>query len=272
MCGLLLHVEEVWALWFLCTANQTWEKEIQPPPWSHVSLFKGIKPRADAGLAVTVCLLLFQRLHGQIAGWDGERSVQQGGVASTHHLQQQRQPLGEGGWQQSERWEPVIDSFQCPGNSFWVYLCWSVRSSASTFPGVVSHSADSAPAKPANPVKPDSVQSNGPSHPAEEAPPTPVEDKNSNGCSQPAAASHDQNGSMEPTTDTKETETAHERPAKKCRLEAEPLDQSEAEPSRTQENWEIPRSSMLTGGTHPDSLSCGRGQGDEQHEQRLAPK
>lgn len=101
---------------------------------------------------------------------------------------------------------------------------------------MVSHSADSGPAKPANPVKNDSVQANGPSHPAEEAPPTPVEDKNSNGCSQSAATSHDQNGSTEPTTDTKEMDTAHERPAKKCRLEAEPLGQSEAEPSRTQEN------------------------------------
>lgn len=39
MCGLLLHVEEVWALWFLCTANQTWKKEIQPSPWCHVSFY-----------------------------------------------------------------------------------------------------------------------------------------------------------------------------------------------------------------------------------------
>lgn len=30
MCGLLLHVEEIWALWFLCTANQAWKKKIQP--------------------------------------------------------------------------------------------------------------------------------------------------------------------------------------------------------------------------------------------------
>lgn len=90
--------------------------------------------------------------------------------------------------------------------------------------------------KPTNPVKPDSVQSNGPSHSAEEAPPTPVEDKNSNGCSQTGAPSHDQNGSIEPSTDTKDTETAQERPAKKCRLDAEPLGQSEAEPSRKQDN------------------------------------
>lgn len=118
---------------------------------------------------------------------------------------------------------------------FWVRTWRSVGSWASTLPGVVSHSADSAPAKPADPVKPEPVQSNGPSHPAEEAPPTLVEDKNSNGCSQPAAPSHDHNGSAEPPTDTKETETP-ERPAKKCRLEAEAPGQSEAEPSRTQEN------------------------------------
>uniref|UniRef100_H3CNA8 Mesoderm induction early response protein 1 n=1 Tax=Tetraodon nigroviridis TaxID=99883 RepID=H3CNA8_TETNG len=102
----------------------------------------------------------------------------------------------------------------------------SEREDGSSQNGVVSHSADSAPAKPADPVKPEPVQSNGPSHPAEEAPPTLVEDKNSNGCSQPAAPSHDQNGSAEPPTDTKETETP-ERPAKKCRLEAEAPGQSE---------------------------------------------
>lgn len=111
-----------------------------------------------------------------------------------------------------------------------------MSSSPSAFPGVASHPAESASAKPANPVKPDSVQSNGPSHPAEEAPPTPVEDKNSNGCSQAPAPSHDQNGSVEPAADTKETETVYERPAKKCRLETEPMSQSEAETPRTQEN------------------------------------
>ncbi|XP_011614941.1 mesoderm induction early response protein 1b isoform X1 [Takifugu rubripes] len=112
----------------------------------------------------------------------------------------------------------------------------SEREDGSSQNGVVSHPADSAPVKPTNPAKPDLVQSNGPSHAAEEAPPTPVEDKNSNGCSQTGAPSHDQNGSIEPSTDTKETEPAQERPAKKCRLDAEPLGQSEAEPSRKQDN------------------------------------
>ncbi len=37
MCGLLLHVEEIWALWFLCTANQAWKKKIQSSTWSFVS-------------------------------------------------------------------------------------------------------------------------------------------------------------------------------------------------------------------------------------------
>lgn len=51
------------------------------------------------------CAAVFhQRLHGQITRWDRERNVQQGGVASSYHLQQQYQPLGEGGQQQSERW------------------------------------------------------------------------------------------------------------------------------------------------------------------------
>lgn len=130
----------------------------------------------------------------------------------------------------------LSDSFNCFEISFKVYSCRPGRSSASPSLGVASHPADGAPAKPTNPVKPELVQSNGPSHSAEEAPPTAVENKNSNGCSQPGAASHDQNGSIEPATDTKDTDTAHERPAKKCRLEAEPLGQSEAGPPRTQEN------------------------------------
>ncbi|XP_030257609.1 mesoderm induction early response protein 1b isoform X7 [Sparus aurata] len=98
-----------------------------------------------------------------------------------------------------------------------------------------SHPVDSAQLPPANQVKPESVQSNGPSHPAAEAPP-PVPDNNSNGCSQPSAPSHNRNGSLEPLLDHRDTATAHERPAKRCRTEAEPLGQSEVEPSRTQEN------------------------------------
>ncbi|XP_073347502.1 mesoderm induction early response protein 1b isoform X2 [Pagrus major] len=98
-----------------------------------------------------------------------------------------------------------------------------------------SHPVDGTQLPPANQVKPESVQSNGPSHPAVEAPP-PIPDNNSNGCSQPSAPSHNRNGSLEPLLDHRDTATAHERPAKRCRTEAEPLGQSEVEPSRTQEN------------------------------------
>ncbi|XP_041805211.1 mesoderm induction early response protein 1b isoform X2 [Chelmon rostratus] len=98
-----------------------------------------------------------------------------------------------------------------------------------------SHPVEGVQLPSANQVKPESVQSNGPSHPAVEAPP-PIPDNNSNGCSQPSAPSHDRNGSLEPPLDHRDTATAHERPAKRCRTEAEPLRQSEVEPSRTQEN------------------------------------
>ncbi|XP_068427336.1 mesoderm induction early response protein 1b isoform X2 [Clinocottus analis] len=112
----------------------------------------------------------------------------------------------------------------------------SEKEDSSSQNGIVSHSSshpvDGAPLPPINQVKPESVQSNGPSHPLVEAP---VSD-NSNRCSQPSAPSHDQNGSLEPLLDHRETATAHERPAKRCRTEAEPLGQSEVEPSRTQED------------------------------------
>ncbi|XP_074506740.1 mesoderm induction early response protein 1b isoform X1 [Sebastes fasciatus] len=108
---------------------------------------------------------------------------------------------------------------------------------------ISSHPADGAQLLPVNQVKPEpvqSVQSNGPSHPLVEAPPPPppppISDNNSNGCSQPGAPSHDQNGSLEPPLDHRDAATAHERPAKRCRTEAEPMGQSEVEPSRTQEN------------------------------------
>uniref|UniRef100_UPI0037E7694E mesoderm induction early response protein 1b isoform X2 n=1 Tax=Semicossyphus pulcher TaxID=241346 RepID=UPI0037E7694E len=97
-----------------------------------------------------------------------------------------------------------------------------------------SHPVDVPQLLPANPVKPEPVQSNGPSHPAVEASP-PISDSNSNGCSQPSAPSHDRNGSLEPPLDHRDP-AMHERPAKRCRTEAEPLTQSEVEPSRTQEN------------------------------------
>lgn len=118
-----------------------------------------------------------------------------------------------------------------------------------SFIGIASHNSshpvDSTQTPPANQVKPESVQSNGPSHPVVEAPP-PIPDSNSNGCSQPSAPSHDRNGSLEPPLDHRDTATAHERPAKRCRTEAEPLGQSEVEPSRTQENWRTQSSVMLT--------------------------
>ncbi|XP_054480178.1 mesoderm induction early response protein 1b isoform X3 [Anoplopoma fimbria] len=114
----------------------------------------------------------------------------------------------------------------------------SEREDGSSQNGILSHASshpsDGAQLPPTNQVKPESVQSNGPSHPSVEAP-APISD-NSNGCSQPSAPSHDQNGSLEPSLDHRDTETAHERPAKRCRTEAEPLGQSEVEPSRTQED------------------------------------
>ncbi|KAM7401075.1 hypothetical protein PAMA_005324 [Pampus argenteus] len=98
-----------------------------------------------------------------------------------------------------------------------------------------SHPVDGVQLPPANQVKPEPVQSNGPSHPSVEAAP-PISDNNSNGCSQPSAPNHDRNGSLEPPMDHRDTTVAHDRPAKRCRMEAEPVAQSEVEPSRTQEN------------------------------------
>ncbi|CAJ1071767.1 mesoderm induction early response protein 1b isoform X3 [Xyrichtys novacula] len=97
-----------------------------------------------------------------------------------------------------------------------------------------SHPVEGPQLLPANAVKPEPIQSNGPSHPPVEAPP-PISDNNSNGCSQPSAPSHDRNGSLEPLLDHRDTAT-QEKPAKRCRTEAETLGQSEVEPSRTQEN------------------------------------
>ncbi|KAM4551062.1 mesoderm induction early response protein 1b isoform 2-T2 [Odontesthes bonariensis] len=112
----------------------------------------------------------------------------------------------------------------------------SEREDGSSQNGVASHLVDGSQLTPLNQVKPVGVQSNGPSHPAVEAPP-PVPDNNSNGCSQLSAPSIDRNGSLEPLLDHKNTEVvAHDRPAKRCRTEAEPLGQSEVEPSRTHEN------------------------------------
>ncbi|XP_019965216.1 mesoderm induction early response protein 1b isoform X4 [Paralichthys olivaceus] len=98
-----------------------------------------------------------------------------------------------------------------------------------------NHPVDGALLPPVNSVKPESTQSNGPSNPTVES--SPVSDNNSNGCSQPSAPNHDRNGSLEPPLDHRDAAAvAQDRPGKRCRTEAEPLGQSEVEPSRTQEN------------------------------------
>ncbi|XP_047446358.1 mesoderm induction early response protein 1b isoform X2 [Mugil cephalus] len=127
----------------------------------------------------------------------------------------------------------------------------SEREDSSSQNGIASHSSshpvEGSQLPPANQVKPEGVQSNGPSHPLAETPPAPppppppppppVSDNNSNGCSQPTAPSHDRNGSLEPLLDHKDTAAVtHDRPAKRLRTEAEPLGQSEVEPSRTKED------------------------------------
>ncbi|XP_037312993.1 mesoderm induction early response protein 1 isoform X5 [Pungitius pungitius] len=116
----------------------------------------------------------------------------------------------------------------------------SEREDGSSQNGILSHASsqpvDGAQLLPIHQIKPEPLQSNGPAHPPPEAP-APVSD-NSNGCSQPGADGHQQNGSLEPPADRRDlaTPAAHERPAKRCRTEAEPLGQSEVEPSRTQED------------------------------------
>ncbi|KAM8850116.1 mesoderm induction early response protein 1-like isoform 2-T2 [Spinachia spinachia] len=118
----------------------------------------------------------------------------------------------------------------------------SEREDGSSQNGILSHASshpvDGAQLLPVHHVKPESLQSNGPAHPPPEAV-APVSD-NSNGCSQSGADGHEQNGSLEPPPDRRDLATpapaAHERPAKRCRTEAEPAGQSEVEPSRTQED------------------------------------
>ncbi|CAB1417329.1 unnamed protein product [Pleuronectes platessa] len=85
-----------------------------------------------------------------------------------------------------------------------------------------NHPVDGALLPPVLPVKPESTQSNGPSIPTVDSPP--VSDNNSNGCSQPSAPNHDRNGSLEPPLDHRDA-VALDRPAKRCRTEAEPLGQ-----------------------------------------------
>ncbi|KAM4728321.1 mesoderm induction early response protein 1b isoform 2-T2 [Anableps anableps] len=113
----------------------------------------------------------------------------------------------------------------------------SEREDSSSQNGVAGHPVDPSQLPDANPVKPEGVQSNGPSHPEAE-PLLAVPDNNSNGCSQVSAPNHDRNGSLELLLDHKTTTpaVAQDRPAKRCRTEAEPLSQSEADPSRTHED------------------------------------
>ncbi|XP_028986939.1 mesoderm induction early response protein 1b isoform X2 [Betta splendens] len=115
----------------------------------------------------------------------------------------------------------------------------SEREDSSSQNGITSHNSnhpvDGAQLPPANPAKPESLQSNGPSHPLAEAPP-PIPDS-SNCCSLSSTTSHERNGSLEPPLLHRDPEAAsQERPTKRCRMEAELLGQSEVEPSRTQEN------------------------------------
>ncbi|KAM3604034.1 uncharacterized protein V6R79_005556 [Siganus canaliculatus] len=114
----------------------------------------------------------------------------------------------------------------------------SEKEDSSGHNGVAGHNsslaADAAQSHLANQVKPEPPHSNGPSHPATEAPP-PTPEQTSNGCSQPSAPTHEQNGSLEPPLDHRDT-APPPPPAKRCRTEAELLVPSEVEPSRTPEN------------------------------------
>uniref|UniRef100_A0A672HHY4 Mesoderm induction early response protein 1 n=1 Tax=Salarias fasciatus TaxID=181472 RepID=A0A672HHY4_SALFA len=125
----------------------------------------------------------------------------------------------------------------------------SEREDGSSQNGIASHNschqADGAQLPSVTQVKAEGVQSNGPSHPAPDTaaaaapppPPPPGSDSSSNGCSQPAPPGRDTNGSLEPLLDHRDTAAAAlDRPAKRCRTEAEQVGQSETEASRTQEN------------------------------------
>ncbi|XP_037537524.1 mesoderm induction early response protein 1b [Nematolebias whitei] len=107
----------------------------------------------------------------------------------------------------------------------------SEREDSSSQNGVSSHPTEGSQLPP---VKAEGVQSNGPSHWVE-APPS-LPDNNSNGCSQLSSPSHDRNGSLESLDHKNTAVVTPDRPAKRCRTEAEPLDQSEVEPPRTHEN------------------------------------
>uniref|UniRef100_A0A672HIT3 Mesoderm induction early response protein 1 n=1 Tax=Salarias fasciatus TaxID=181472 RepID=A0A672HIT3_SALFA len=102
----------------------------------------------------------------------------------------------------------------------------SEREDGSSQNGIASHNschqADGAQLPSVTQVKAEGVQSNGPSHPAPDT---------------PAPPGRDTNGSLEPLLDHRDTAAAAlDRPAKRCRTEAEQVGQSETEASRTQEN------------------------------------
>ncbi|XP_008331830.1 mesoderm induction early response protein 1b isoform X2 [Cynoglossus semilaevis] len=102
---------------------------------------------------------------------------------------------------------------------------------------ISNHPIDGATLPSVKQVKLEPAQSNGPSSLKVEPPP--ILDNNSNGCSQPAVQtfSHDSNGSLEPLLDHRDTVVVtQDRPPKKCRMETDPLGQSEVEPPRVQEN------------------------------------
>ncbi|XP_041697529.1 mesoderm induction early response protein 1 isoform X4 [Coregonus clupeaformis] len=116
---------------------------------------------------------------------------------------------------------------------------------SSSHNGVVSQNSGSGEGSQsstvANEVKAEPTQSNGPTvnHPCLDAFPVPTaSDNDSNGCEVAAAVpSHNRNGSLEPHCGDghydEEDALLYDRPAKRCRMEAEPPEQSEPEPSRT---------------------------------------
>ncbi|XP_034039240.1 mesoderm induction early response protein 1b isoform X2 [Thalassophryne amazonica] len=114
----------------------------------------------------------------------------------------------------------------------------SEREDSSSQNGVASHSsshsADGTQLVPAAQVKPETIQSNGPSRPLVEAPPH-VSASSSNGCGQLCTPSHDRNGPLEPAEDHRDT-VMDNRLTKRCRTEAGLLSQSEVEPPRTHKN------------------------------------
>ncbi|XP_037131132.1 mesoderm induction early response protein 1b isoform X2 [Syngnathus acus] len=107
----------------------------------------------------------------------------------------------------------------------------SEREDSSGHNGIAGHSSshvgDGAHVVPEGQVKAEPAGCNGP---------FPTSDNNSNGCSHPGSPSHQRNGSPEPPADQRDTAGPHDRPAKRIKIETEPLAQSQAEATATQEN------------------------------------